>query len=435
MTRPGWLTVLLLSLIGLSVPDGATAQGAFWEPTVAGPDLQVRSLFATSNGVVFAGTDSLLLRSMDLGEQWTASGPPGINALAEDVSGVLFAVGYNGIHRSSDEGMTWTELLPTPTRRECRVALGYYDIAVSGQTVVAVGVVEEGNGNCKIGYRFLRSSDGGETWSTRGFSHSQAVVMNTVNSIFIGADRGIGRSKDEGETWESVLVRDDFPVIALALNPEDHLFAGVGRGRDHGNWIGRGVYRSTDGGETWLPVNTGLTDTTITALTVHTDGQLFAGTENGGVFRSTNNGETWTALNDGLTNLSVTALTITPDGIVFVGTEGGVFRSIVSVATAIEEDADEVPEGFSLAQNYPNPFNPTTTISYALKEDAQVRLVVYNVLGQEVTTLVDGFERAGHKAVVWNGRDAAGRAVPSGPYFYRLVAGDFIEARTMVLLK
>ena len=177
------------------------------------------------------------------------------------------------------------------------------------------------------------------------------------------------------------------------------------------------------------------TDTTITALSVHTDGQLFAGTASGGVFRSTDNAETWTAINDGLTNLSITALTITSDGILFASTEAGVFHSAGSVATAIEDGADELPERFSVGQNYPNPFHRITTIPYALKENTQVTLTVYNVLGQQVATLIHGFQQAGYHSAVWHGRDTAGTPVPSGAYFYRLVAGDFVQARTMLLVR
>ena len=107
----------------------------------------------------------------------------------------------------------------------------------------------------------------------------------------------------------------------------------------------------------------------------------------------------------------------------------------MSIATAIEGGADELPKRFSVGQNYPNPFNPVTTIPYALKENTRVTLTVYNVLGQQVTTLVDGFEQAGYKSAVWDGRDAAGVAVPSGAYVYRLVTDDFVEARTMVLMR
>jgi len=89
-----------------------------------------------------------------------------------------------------------------------------------------------------------------------------------------------------------------------------------------------------------------------------------------------------------------------------------------------------LPKEFALGQNYPNPFNPTTLIKYDLPVDCQVRLDVYNVVGQRVTTLVDGRQKAGYKMVCWNAQDMA-----SGVYFYKLAAGDFVSVKRMVLLK
>jgi hypothetical protein len=108
---------------------------------------------------------------------------------------------------------------------------------------------------------------------------------------------------------------------------------------------------------------------------------------------------------------------------------------------ALAEDAasipvpEAVPTAFGLESNYPNPFNPSTTIRYALPEGADVRLVVYNILGQSVRTLVDGSQSAGRYSVVWDGRDAIGRQVASGLYIYRLQAGSFIATQKMLLAK
>jgi hypothetical protein len=104
----------------------------------------------------------------------------------------------------------------------------------------------------------------------------------------------------------------------------------------------------------------------------------------------------------------------------------------------IELSASKVqalPKDFSLAQNYPNPFNPTTTISYALPTNAFVKLVVYNILGQKVKTLVDEEQTAGFRQVVWNGQNDRGETVGSGIYFYRIQAGDFTKTAKMSLLK
>ncbi len=94
-----------------------------------------------------------------------------------------------------------------------------------------------------------------------------------------------------------------------------------------------------------------------------------------------------------------------------------------------------VPRSFSLAQNYPNPFNPLTSIEYSLARDSQVKLSVYNVVGERVRVLVDEEQRAGIYRATWDGKDTADNEVASGVYFYRLVAGDHTFTRKMLLLK
>jgi hypothetical protein len=94
-----------------------------------------------------------------------------------------------------------------------------------------------------------------------------------------------------------------------------------------------------------------------------------------------------------------------------------------------------VPETHRLHQNHPNPFNSSTIIQFANKRDSQVRLDIYNILGQKVITLIDGFRIWGTYAVEWDGKDEAGQAVPSGLYFYRVTTGDFTAVKKMVLLK
>ncbi|MCK4271330.1 T9SS type A sorting domain-containing protein, partial [bacterium] len=94
-----------------------------------------------------------------------------------------------------------------------------------------------------------------------------------------------------------------------------------------------------------------------------------------------------------------------------------------------------LPTEYTLFQNYPNPFNPETDIQYQIPEGCQVQLSIYNVLGQEIYTLVDGERAAGKYTVRWFGTDSHGRELSSGIYFYRLKAGDFVDVRKMVLLK
>jgi hypothetical protein len=94
-----------------------------------------------------------------------------------------------------------------------------------------------------------------------------------------------------------------------------------------------------------------------------------------------------------------------------------------------------IPMTFNLSQNYPNPFNPKTSISYVVADADNVTLTVYNLLGEQVKVLVDGFQAAGEYTVDWNGDDVSGRTVSSGVYFYKLSSGDYAQTKKMMLMK
>jgi hypothetical protein len=99
--------------------------------------------------------------------------------------------------------------------------------------------------------------------------------------------------------------------------------------------------------------------------------------------------------------------------------------------TGIEaSDGTGLPLDYALSQNYPNPFNAVTTITYDLPKACDVTLTIYVLTGQEVGTLVSGYQEAGHYEVTWKGKGQA-----SGIYLYRLEAGEFVETRRMVLLR
>lgn len=124
-------------------------------------------------------------------------------------------------------------------------------------------------------------------------------------------------------------------------------------------------------------------------------------------------------------------------------TSGGVISyyadagdDLVSGPTGVRENnPGMVPTGYDLAQNYPNPFNPSTDIQFSLPRNTAVHLSIYNMLGQEVKTLIDQPMDAGNYTVDWNGTDDEGQAVASGIYFYRLTAGDFTRSKKMALVK
>jgi hypothetical protein len=99
------------------------------------------------------------------------------------------------------------------------------------------------------------------------------------------------------------------------------------------------------------------------------------------------------------------------------------------------EQNEQIPLEYSLGNNYPNPFNPSTVINFSLKRSGVTKLSIYNIIGQEVKSLVDSELKAGNYEVTWNGRDDSSQPVASGVYFYRLQSGDFIKTCKMIMLK
>lgn len=113
--------------------------------------------------------------------------------------------------------------------------------------------------------------------------------------------------------------------------------------------------------------------------------------------------------------------------------------------TRVDDGRTATPKEFVLKQNYPNPFwsgaasrsagNPATEIRYHLPQAAHVKLAIYNIQGREIKTLVEEFQSAGEKSVIWNGADNQEREMTSGIYFYRLNAGAFRETKKMILMR
>ena len=265
------------------------------------------------------------------------------------------------------------------------------------------------------------------SWSfTIGEAVNYIAVADT--NLFIGqyggdafgaCPGGIWLSTNSGAGWTNVsggLI--DPGVTALAVSGTN-IFSGT--------WS-RGVFHSTNYGTNWTAINLGLTDSAVTCFAV-SGSNVFAGTAHG-VFLTTNNGVNWTEVNTDLTDSSIPALTVS-DSFVFAGTASGVWkRPLSEMITDVQPSSRELPTPYKMSQNYPNPFNPTTTINYQLPTQVHVTFKLFDVLGREVATLVNGVEEAGYKSVNF---DAS--KLPSGVYFYRLQAGSFVRTNKMLLIK
>jgi len=108
---------------------------------------------------------------------------------------------------------------------------------------------------------------------------------------------------------------------------------------------------------------------------------------------------------------------------------------LMEIAAVSVADDVALPTQFMLYQNYPNPFNPYTNIKYGLPDEAEVSVILYDINGREINTLIAGRQTAGWYQIRWNGTDMHGDPASSGLYFCRIVAGDYKKTIKMVYLK
>jgi len=128
------------------------------------------------------------------------------------------------------------------------------------------------------------------------------------------------------------------------------------------------------------------------------------------------------------TSISITDLTWNEGEMIELAAE-------MSITYGLGIDGVAIPDVFALHQNYPNPFNPVTRINYDLPEDAMVNIMVYDMMGRRVKTLIKSKQNAGYWNVRWNGTNTHGETVSAGMYIYTIQAGDFRQVKKMVLLK
>jgi hypothetical protein len=200
------------------------------------------------------------------------------------------------------------------------------------------------------------------------------------------------------------------------------------------------LYLSTDHGTSWTDI--AFVCMPLNALAV-SGTNIFAGlSEDGswqqyGVLLSTNNGTSWAMVNTGFASWANVYSLAVKDTYLFAGTnEAGVWRRPISeMTTSVREfPVNELPSNFSLEQNYPNPFNPSTKIKYSVSQSSNVVIKVFDILGNEIETLVNEEKPVGTYEVTWYAESAVG-GLPTGVYFYQLKAGNYISTKKMILLK
>lgn len=185
--------------------------------------------------------------------------------------------------------------------------------------------------------------------------------------------------------------------------------------------------------------NSGLEDNWIRTVTIDENGILWIGTNNGGLtIYDGVNWQTYNKENSPLVGNQVNCIEKDSNGNLWLSCFGdgiSIFNEsgIVDVA---EQYHNELPQSLMLFQNYPNPFNLTTSIEYRVGSNEHVSLKVYDILGNEVATLVDEYQQPGKYKVTFNGqRTTDNRQLSSGVYFYRLQAGNFTAVKKLILMK
>lgn len=205
--------------------------------------------------------------------------------------------------------------------------------------------------------------------------------------------------------------------------------------------------RSTDGGTTWEADNR-ITYDGAGNLSVVSSGQFVHMLWVGGLYaqsgvhykRSVDNGASWvdsTQLTTGILSVSFPSISLAGNAVQVIwsdtrSTNSQIYykRNPTGNTIGIYNISTEIPSSYSLSQNYPNPFNPTTNIKFDIPKTSDVKLIIYDILGEEISTLVNENINAGSYQVDWNGGN-----YPSGVYFYRLSAGDFSETKKMLMIK
>jgi choice-of-anchor A domain-containing protein/uncharacterized repeat protein (TIGR01451 family) len=348
----------------------STNNGLTW--TVINSTMNVHNIWAivTNNTSIFAATEQGVYVTTNNGLMWTNCGLAGkdVRALALGQSGVIYAGAWGaGVYKSTDNGTSWTE-----------VNSGLTNLNVDALTVTSTNVVYAGT---------------------------------------FGA--GVFKSVNQGATWVNANIGYDF-VWSLGVTASGNILAGT---------YGDGIYRSTNNGSSWNKSNTGLPARFIYSITFDATDKIYLSTFEGGIFGSSDGGSTWNNLGMGGCGASSVAASSKSKKI-YVGTNNGSIYQTTDGVTDVKLGSAEMPAKFELHQNYPNPFNPSTVIKFNVPQSGQYIMKVYNVIGQLVSTLANGYFEAGSYTVNF---DASG--LPSGLYVYQMTGKDINITKKMLLQK
>jgi len=425
----------------------------------------LRVVSKNSSGDYFTAGDYAIYKSMDNCASWHSVGLNicSVKKIAINSDDHIFTAEW-GVNHSTDLGQTWETINNGLTNLDSRTFLIKDDGTIfcgAGFSNSDQGVIFRSSDN---GYNWVRA-DTGIAWST----HLNAMAVDITGNIYAGAYDGVYKSTNNGDSW--VNIGGVGGAKALAFNSLGDLFlasygggfwklpegdttwvdltSNIGSNYIFTLFIGSNDYiytdqkRSTDNGHTWTNYSV---SEFVYSVAENSAGHLFFGTNSygQGIYRSTDYGDNWELISNGLPSpvLDINSLAVDSEDYLYAGTGGkSLFKTTTSTVTSVENIVFKTTS-FTLEQNYPNPFNPSTKISWQSPVDVHQTIKVFDVLGNEIATLVDEYKPAGSFEIEFN-PSTIKHQPSSGVYFYQLKAVDpstssgriFIQTKKMILLK
>jgi hypothetical protein len=238
------------------------------------------------------------------------------------------------------------------------------------------------------------------------------------NNIWFGTGNSkIYYSTNFGNTWTFSTTTGNTDVFGIAFNGSTGFMAG-----------NTSLMKSTNSGANWsgsyLPGNSGVT-------TVCTSGGRFWAERSDTIFVSTNNGTSFAFQDKG--EVTYWSMSFYTDGTAirgWAGQQNGRIDMYYEQLSGISNNNSDIPKEYSLSQNYPNPFNPSSKFKVQIAKLSDVKVTVFDVLGREVKTFVNGLLNPGIYEFEFDGTN-----FPSGVYFYKLESAQFSETKKMILIK
>lgn len=290
---------------------------------------------------------------------------------------------------------------------------------------------------------FLWSPDGGASWWPRSFygvgsslyppGFFLAINYTRDSVLYIGGRArtdgplGVYTTSDTGFTWVRIHTFASSYTKADFLAQGDTLVLVTSKSPASGD-SSCGIFRSSDHGNSWSQV---LSSVNVSALTrdASSPEAMFAASDRG-IYQSVDAGASWRMYNNTLPTSKFVGIKKDPySDTLYVATKDSGIYKLFGLAVHVAEEY-QLPKQCVLEQNFPNPFNPTADIRFEIPESRFVSLEVFDVLGREVSALVNEWKLPGRYSVTWNAARFA-----SGVYFYRMQAGDFVETKKLLLLR